>query len=275
MQGIQQRHKSPMKNPATLLHYPQLCWNPCHFSRSHYLLLTAAGRRVNGTKHNKRWEGLKYLIKYVHIGTQITKQHSSANKNNLYTCKKQTNKNNNWSRSIFLHVFKIHDSGELWTLQDIIKPIGCHKLVKHHLMSGINNIMSTSELSVFMSMRTKGQLPRAIPQTWLRSPPLHEIDCTPWELFIYLEYEKSLDYSDRAVQSQGRWTSPYVSALQTQAIFGWAGHSEQDTQNVSWAAIENRQLWKEHGTQNQIFTLKPLWAIWELWCSRRTDICFP
>lgn len=113
-------------------------------------------------------------------------------------------------------------------------------------------------------MRRKEQLPRAILQTYFRSPSSHKMDCILWELFLYLDYEKSLDYSDRAIQSQVRLTSPYVSPLQAQVTFDWAGHAEQDTENVSWAAIENGQLWKGNRTRNQIFSFILLWAVLRL-----------
>lgn len=113
-------------------------------------------------------------------------------------------------------------------------------------------------------MRRKEQLPRAILQTYFRSPSSHKMDCILWELFLYLDYEKSLDYSDRAIQSQVRLTSPYVSPLQAQVTFDWAGHAEQDTENVSWAAIENGQLWKGNRKRNQIFSFILLWAVLRL-----------
>lgn len=86
MQGIQQRNKSPIKKPAMLFELsPGFRWDSSHFLCSHCLLVTAGGRRVNGTKHNKHRRGLKYLIKFVHIETWNVKQHSNANKTTIYT----------------------------------------------------------------------------------------------------------------------------------------------------------------------------------------------
>jgi len=169
----------------------------------------------------------------------------------------------------------MYNLGKFWTLQDTIKSVGCHKLIKCHLIPEINSVMSTSELSVFMSMRRKGQLTRAILHTYFRSPPSHEMDCILWDL--YLNYEKSLDYSDRDIQSQVRWTSPCVCPLQAQVVFDWPGHSKEDTENVSWAAEENGSCGRNMEQEIifcHLYYCGPCY-IWKLWCSRRTDMCFP
>lgn len=145
MQGIQQRNETPVKNPAMLLELsPDFHWDPSHFLCSHCLLLTAGERRVNGTKHR---QGLKYQINYAHIETWNSKQHNNANKTTIHT-RAKPNKNNNWPRSLFLHIFKIHSSGKLWTLQDIMKSLGCHKLFKCHLISDVNSIEDWSRWSL-------------------------------------------------------------------------------------------------------------------------------
>lgn len=109
MQGIKQKNKSVVKNPATLLQLsPGFHWHPHNFLSSRYLLLTAWGRKVNGTKHIKQKRWLKYLIIYVLIGTWNTQQHSSADI--IYTEGKPS-KNSNWMRSLLLHVLKIDSLG--------------------------------------------------------------------------------------------------------------------------------------------------------------------
>lgn len=87
-------------------------------------------------------------------------------------------------------MFKICGSGKFWTLQNIITPLGCHKLAKCHLTSDVCGLMSTSELSV-CQWREKGSYPELYFRPVLEVHPcMRQIASYQSFFSIYLDYEE-------------------------------------------------------------------------------------
>lgn len=119
--------KAPSDKQQLYCNYPQGFGETPVISCSYYLLLTATGRRVNGTKHNKHRQGLKYLIKCVHTETWNTKQHINANKTTIYTHAKKTKTKITTDEDLFFFMYlkwlrKILNTArydEVWTMPQI------------------------------------------------------------------------------------------------------------------------------------------------------------
>lgn len=291
MQDIQQRNNSPSKNPATLLQLsPGLHRHPHIFSSSHYLLLTAWGKKINGTKHIEQKGWLKYLIMYVHIGTWNTKQHSNVNITIFYTqgkTNKQAKVTTEWHLFLFMY----------WKqLGIILSTARYYKFCRTPVIDEMSSIWDVYSTGGWTRLSLKRVLLTQFFCDSVVSPS--ELSVCQWRSVTQNHYFRAV----LEAHPHRRWIAFYenfsstvksVWVTQTELSKAW-----EDEPLPVFPNCQHRLYFTKLGTQRRTqkrccghpqkmdsygrdieweikFSHNPMGCVRKLWCNKPTDIFFP